>query len=249
MRSANLAIAKQTTYVQPMVVDVIIPALNEADSIGHVLDGLNGLVDQRFRQVVVVDNGSTDDTASRAKAAGARVVFEGRRGYGQACLTGIATLEQDPPDIVLFVDGDGADDPCDIPAVLAPIHGGRAEFVVGSRTTGPTEPGALTFVQHFGNVLSCRLVHFFFGVQFTDLGPLRAIQWSSLQSLQMADTNFGWTIEMQVKAARRGVACAEVPVRCRRRYAGQSKVSGTLKGSIKAGSKILYTIAREAIQR
>ncbi|MEE2787968.1 MAG: glycosyltransferase family 2 protein [Myxococcota bacterium] len=232
-----------------MIVDVIIPALNEAESIGHVLEGLMSIESKPFRRIIVVDNGSTDETASLARAGGACVVNEGRRGYGQACLTGLAALADDPPEVVLFVDGDGADDPRDIPLVLAPILAGTAAFVVGSRTRGPIEPGALTFVQHFGNLLSCRLVHLFFGVQFTDLGPLRAIRWSSLQALDMQDTNFGWTVEMQVKAARRGVSSTEVPVRCRRRYAGESKVSGTVKGSIKAGVKILYTIAREALHR
>ena len=195
-----------------------------------------------------MDNGSTDRTAERARTEGATVVSEPVRGYGSACLAGLEFMRSDPPDIVLFLDCDGADDPGDIPQLLEPIVQQHAEFVVGSRTTGPIEPGALTPVQHFGNVLSCNLVRLLFGVKFTDLGPFRAITWEALERLEMADRDFGWTVEMQAKAAKRGLRCAEVPVHCKRRYAGQSKVSGTIKGSIKAGVKILYTIGREAIR-
>ncbi len=228
-----------------MVVDGLIPALNEEENIQHVLMGLQG---RGLRRVVLVDNGSTDATAELARVHGAEVVTEPRRGYGSACLAGLEYLRNDPPDVVLFLDCDGADDPDDIPTLLEPVRTGEAEFVVGSRTSGPIEPGALTPVQHFGNVLSCALVRLLFGVKFTDLGPFRAITWSAIEDLEMADRDFGWTVEMQAKAAKRGVRCAEVPVACRRRHAGQSKVSGTLKGSFKAGVKILYTIGREAIR-
>jgi glycosyltransferase involved in cell wall biosynthesis len=228
-----------------MVIDGLIPALNEEDNIKHVLSGLKG---KGLRRVVLVDNGSTDRTAALASAQGAEVVSEPSRGYGSACLAGLEYMRLDPPDVVLFLDCDGADDPDDIPTLVGPVINGDAEFVVGSRTTGPIEPGALTPVQHFGNVLSCSLVHLLFGVKFTDLGPFRAITWSALERLEMADRDFGWTVEMQAKAAKRGVRCAEVPVACLRRHAGQSKVSGTLKGSVKAGVKILYTIGREAIR-
>ena len=229
-----------------MIVDVIIPALNEAQSIGHVLAGLR---DAGIRTVIVVDNGSTDGTDEIARAAGATIVYEPRRGYGQACLAGLAHLSLNPPDAVLFLDGDGADDPEDIPKLLAPLSSGQADFVVGSRTRGPIEPGALTFVQHFGNLLSCALVRVLFGVKFTGLGS------DAFHSLAYSTGPFHGRYEFwmdcgnEAKAARRGVRCTEVPVHCRRRYAGKSKVSGTIKGSVKAGTKILYTIGREALRR
>ena len=228
-----------------MQVDALIPALDEEDAIGPVVEGLTAL---GLRRIVVVDNGSTDATAHRAQRAGAEVVSESRRGYGQACLTGLAYLGADPPDVVVFLDGDGADDPEDLPALLAPIRSGQAEFVVGSRVLGESENGALTPVQVFGNWLSCRLVKLAFGADFTDLGPFRAIRWSSLISLHMVDRDFGWTVEMQAKAARRGLKCQEIPVRSRRRLAGQSKISGTIRGSFKAGTKILYTIGKVALR-
>lgn len=228
-----------------MIIDGLIPALDEEESVQHVL---NGLSDYDLRRIILVDNGSTDRTAERALECGATVVSEPVRGYGSACLAGLEYMQADPPDIVLFMDCDGADDPSDIPRILTPILEGSAELVIGSRTTGPIETGALTPVQHFGNVLSCTLVRFFFGVKFTDLGPFRAITWNALERLEMADRDFGWTVEMQAKAAKRQIKCAEVPVHCKRRYAGQSKVSGTIKGSIKAGVKILYTIGREAVR-
>lgn len=226
-----------------MRIDALIPAWNEAESLPTVLAGLR---DRGLRRVVVVDNRSDDGTAAVARAHGAEVVWCGRRGYGSACLRGIDHLHADPPDVVVFLDADGADDPADLEALLAPIRAGRADMVIGSRVEG-AERGALTPVQVFGNALSCTLIRVFFGETFTDLGPFRAITWEALQRLEMADPDFGWTVEMQAKAARRGLRSAEVPVAYRRRVAGQSKVSGTIKGSFRAGTKILWTIGRERL--
>ncbi len=227
-----------------MIVDALIPALNEEDSLPATLGGLEGA---GLRRVVVADNGSTDGTARVARAWGAEVVDCPERGYGAACLAGLAHMAADPPEVVVFLDADGADDPADLPALLRPIAEG-ADLVIGSRVLGEAEPGALGFVQRFGNALSTRLVRWTFGVAFTDLGPFRAITWPALKGLQMADRNFGWTVEMQAKGARRGLRCVEVPVAYRRRRAGQSKVSGNLVGGAKAGVKILYTIGREALR-
>jgi len=228
-----------------MIVDAIIPALNEEGNMPFVLEGLAGAT---IRRVIVVDNGSTDGTEQAATACGATVVREPVRGYGRACLAGLRHLALDPPEIVLFLDGDGSDDPASLPGLLHPLESGQADLVIGSRTLGVAESGALTPVQKFGNTLSVTLIRHLFGVSFTDLGPFRAITWPALNRLEMADEDFGWTVEMQVKAARRGLRCAEVPVHSRRRYSGDSKISGTISGSVKAGVKILYVIGRELIR-
>lgn len=228
-----------------MIVDAVIPALDEAANIARVVESLGPY---GLRRIVVADNGSRDGTGAVARAAGAEVVHEPQRGYGAACLAGIARLRIEPPGAVLFLDGDGADDVRMVPALLAPLRAGEADLVIGSRTLGQADPGAITPVQRFGNVLSSTLVSAFFKVRFTDLGPFRAITWPGLTLLEMADRDFGWTVEMQAKAARRGLRCVEVPVDARARTAGQSKVSGTIKGSVKAGVKILYTIGREALR-
>ncbi len=226
-----------------MLVDVVIPALNEERSIGLVVQGLK---DPRIRRIVVADNGSTDDTARVARTAGAHVVFEGTPGYGAACLRAIRELSYDPPDAVLFADGDLADDPDDAPRLLDAVQNG-AELVIGSRTAGVREPGALLPQAVFGNWLATSLIRARWGVDFTDLGPFRAIRWRSLVALDMQDRDFGWTVEMQVKAVRRGLRCAEIPVAYRRRV-GTSKVSGTIRGSVLAGEKILRVIALQAIR-
>jgi glycosyltransferase involved in cell wall biosynthesis len=226
-----------------MRVDAVIPALNEEASLPRVLSALRG---RGFRQIVVVDNGSDDATYAVARDGGATPLFERRRGYGQACLRAIDHLAGDPPDVVVFLDADGADDPDDLPALLAPIEAGAADLVIGSRVRGEREPGALLPQARFGNLLACALLRRLYGVEFTDLGPFRAITWAALDRLQMSDTGMGWTVEMQARAARLALRCAEVPVRYRRRRAGQSKVAGNLKGSVKAGAKILWTIGREA---
>jgi glycosyltransferase involved in cell wall biosynthesis len=219
-------------------VDAIIPALDEAESLGTVL-GL--LPSPPVRRVFVADNGSTDATARIAREGGATVVFEPRRGYGAACLKGIAALAPDPPDVVLFLDGDLSDDPTEAPAVLAPILEGRADLVIGSRALGISEPGALAPHARFGNWLATRLLAALYGASYTDLGPFRAIRYCSLLALGMKDRDFGWTVEMQLKAARHGLRHTEVPVRYRRRK-GRSKISGTVWGSVRAGVKILSTV-------
>ena len=231
--------------IAPLIVDALIPALNEEASLPGVLADLQG---RGLRRVVVVDNGSTDATAAVARAHGAEVVYCGRRGYGSACLRGMDHLHAQHPDVLVFLDGDGADDPADLAAILAPIEAGTADLVIGSRVLGEAEPGALTLVQRFGNALSTTLMRGLFQARFTDLGPFRAIRWPALMRLQMADPDFGWTVEMQVKAVRAGLRCTEVPAAWRRRRAGASKISGTVKGSTLAGVKILWTIGRERLR-
>ncbi len=228
-------------------VAVVIPALDEERSIAAVIAGLpRGGSTSSFEltAVVVSDNGSRDATAAVARAAGAIVVSETRRGYGAACAAGIARLVGDPPDIVAFVDADHSDDPADLPAVLAPLVEDRAELVIGSRVLGRCEPGALTPVQRFGNRLATVLMAALFGVRFTDLGPFRAVRWEALERLAMRDRGYGWTVEMQARTARLRLRSAEVPVRYRPRASGRSKVSGTLRGSIAAGATIIQTILR-----
>jgi glycosyltransferase involved in cell wall biosynthesis len=222
-----------------LCVGVVIPARDEAAALPTVLPRLPPWL----HEVVVADNGSRDGTGEVAARLGARVVREARRGYGFACLAGIAALSP-AVDTVLFMDADAADDPADIPALLAPIARGAAALVIGSRVAG-AEPGALTPQQRFGNALACGLMRAGWGGRFTDLGPFRAITRAALERLAMTDTTWGWTVEMQVRALRAGLPVAEVPVRYRRRI-GVSKISGTLAGSARAGAKILWVIAREA---
>lgn len=222
---------------------VLIPALDEEQAIAQVLAAIPpGLA----QEVVVVDNGSTDRTAEVARSLGARVVSEPRRGYGQACLSGLAALG--PVEIVVFLDGDYSDFPEEMPALLEPILRGEADLVIGSRVLGEREAGALLPQQRLGNALATWLIRLFFGVRYTDLGPFRAIRTEALDRLRMQDRNYGWTVEMQVKAARAGLRLAEVPVRYRRRL-GTSKISGTLKGTLKAGHKIIATILRYSWSR
>ncbi|MGI4873833.1 MAG: glycosyltransferase family 2 protein [Janthinobacterium lividum] len=223
-------------------IGVLIPAHNEAQSIALVLSEIPaGLV----QEVVVVDNASTDHTAAAARAAGATVLAEPRPGYGQACLAGLAYYAAQPPgqtpDILVFLDGDHSDFPEQMPELLAPLLSGAAELVIGSRALGVRERGALLPQQRFGNWLATRLLRLRYGGTHTDLGPFRAIRADALARLGMADTNYGWTVEMQIKAARQGLRVLEVPVRYRRRI-GVSKVSGTVRGTLGAGYKILWTI-------
>ncbi len=220
----------------------IIPALNEEDAIGEVIRALpKGSADE----VIVCDNGSTDRTAAVARQAGATVLFEPVRGYGAACLKGLAYIAEryasEPPDIIVFLDGDFSDHPSEMPLLTAPVASGEMDLVIGSRVLGLREKGALTPQQVFGNWLATRLIQWIYGYRFTDLGPFRAIRYGALLAMQMRDTNYGWTVEMQVKAARMRLRCKEVPVSYRRRI-GVSKVSGTIRGSVLAGIKILWTV-------
>jgi glycosyltransferase involved in cell wall biosynthesis len=223
----------------PPVIDVIIPAYNEEESIGLVLDALPR---DRVRRVVVADNNSKDRTASVACEHGAVVVPAPRQGYGSACLAALAYVRHDPPDVVVFIDADFSDDPTELPLIAEPIEAGRAQMVIGSRTLKPQPPGAFTPQQRFGNQLACTLMRLLFRVRFTDLGPFRAITWDALEHLQMCDPNYGWTVEMQIKAAKRGLRFEEVAVNYRPRKFGESKVSGSLKGTVLAGYKILLLI-------
>jgi glycosyltransferase involved in cell wall biosynthesis len=222
------------------LIDVIVPAFNEESAVGKVVRDIPRAL---VRDVVVCDNNSTDATAAEARRAGATVVEQPMRGYGNACLKGIEFLcgKTEKPDIVVFLDGDYSDRPEELPAVVAPIVEGRADLVIGSRTLGNSEKGSLQPQQVFGNQLATMLIRTFFGYRFTDLGPFRAIRFDKLLSLGMQDRDYGWTVEMQVKAAKAGLVCCEVPVSYRRRI-GESKISGTLRGSFLAGKKILWTI-------
>jgi glycosyltransferase involved in cell wall biosynthesis len=219
---------------------LIIPALNEAEAIGPMLDELPpGL----FAEIIVADNGSIDSTSAVAASRGARVVLEPRRGYGSACLRAIGEVA---PNIeaVVFMDADGSDLPSEIGSLLDPIRRREADLVIGSRALGNAEPGSLNAHQRFGNRLAAFLVRLIFGHRYTDLGPFRAIRLSSLRQLGMKDPNYGWTVEMQIRALAHGLRVVEVPVSYRRRREGRSKISGTVRGSVSAGAKILWTIAR-----
>ena len=218
-------------------VGVIIPAFNEEHSISRVVEGIPPYVDD----IVVVDNGSTDQTADRAKHSGATVLHESRRGYGFACLKGIDHLVQRRTDIVVFLDGDFSDYPEDLPGLLRPIVKDEYDLVIGSRILGERQPGALLPQAIIGNWLASTLIRMFWGQRFTDLGPFRAIRTDALKRLKMSDPTYGWTVEMQIKAAKLKMRCSEVPVRYRKRI-GQSKVTGTLSGTLKASGKILFTI-------
>lgn len=225
-----------------MITDVIIPALNEEAALPLVLTHLPA---DRVREVLVVDNGSTDRTTQAARAHGATVVVERRRGYGRACLTGVETLARRtvPPDVVVFLDADYSDHPEELSGIVAPLADGSADLVVGSRVLGRRECLALLPQARFGNLLATWLMRRLYGLAVTDLGPFRAIRWTTLLELRMRDPGCGWTTEMQVKAARAGARYCEVPVSYRRRV-GVSKISGTLSGTARAGVKILYTIFR-----
>lgn len=224
------------------IIDVIIPAFNEEKSIGLVLADIpNELV----REVIVCNNNSTDQTAEVARKAGATVVDQPRPGYGSACLQGMAYIQAKPaaahPDIIVFLDGDYSDHPEEMPELIRPILEADADLVIGSRALGDMESGAMMPQQIFGNWLATNLIRLFYNYHFTDLGPFRAIRWEKLLALDMQDPDFGWTVEMQVKAAKYKLKSVEVPVRYRKRV-GVSKVSGTIRGTILAGHKILWTI-------
>jgi glycosyltransferase involved in cell wall biosynthesis len=223
---------------------VIIPAFNEEASIGKVIADVPR---QWVREVVVVNNASTDRTVEVATAAGATVLTEMQRGYGHACLKGIAYAAALPvgqrPDVIVFLDGDYSDFPGEIELLLQPIREEGYDLVIGSRVIGNREKGSLTPQQVFGNWLATKLLRLFYGVRFTDLGPFRAITLEKLLALQMKDTTYGWTVEMQLKAAKQKLRTTERAVSYRKRI-GVSKISGTVRGTIKAGFKIIFTIFR-----
>ena len=226
-----------------MGITVIIPALDEEQAIGTVV---NEVPRDLVSEIIVVDNGSIDRTAEVAEAAGARVIREPMRGYGAACLAGAMAASH--ADVFVFLDGDRSDDPREMPVVLAPLLDGRADLVIGSRTAGFTEKGALTPQQRFGNRLVTWIVRLLYGVTLTDIGPFRAIRASVLGDLGMEHKTYGWPVEMVVKAAKKGYRVINVPVSCRKRV-GVSKVAGTMKGSILAGYHLLSTTVRYAWRR
>ena len=219
---------------------VIIPAYNEEKSIAKVI---NDIPKDLVAEIIVANNNSKDNTSLEAKNAGATVVHAPESGYGNACLKGIEYLKNkaNADDIIVFIDGDYSDYPEEIVNIIAPIKNDSADLVIGSRATGIKEKGAMTLPQEFGNWLATHLIKLFYGVTFTDLGPFRAITWGNLQKINMQDKTYGWTVEMQIKAAKLSLRCAEVPVTYRKRI-GVSKVSGTFKGVILAGYKIMWMI-------
>ena len=222
---------------------VIIPALNEERSIGQVI---GDIPQDLVTEIVVVNNGSTDSTARVASDCGATVIDEERRGYGHACLAGMNYIKDSSyvPDIIVFLDADYSDYPQEIKDLVSPITEGGYDLVIGSRTIGERQRGALLPQAIVGNYMATRLIKLFYGVDFTDLGPFRAIRYDKLLSLDMRDETFGWTVEMQVKAAKKGFRCTEVPVSYRKRI-GTSKITGTVAGSVMAGAKIIWVIFRQ----
>lgn len=225
-------------------VTVIIPAYNEEDSIAKVIKEIPSLVNE----IIVVNNCSTDKTATVAATAGATVLDENRMGYGYACLKGIehAARQQSPPEVVVFLDGDFSDYPVELIKIIAPIQNNEVDFVVGARVKELREEGSMTPQQIFGNWLACFLMKGLFNSTFTDLGPFRAIKWETLQSLKMSDKTYGWTVEMQLKVLRQKISYQEIPVSYKKRI-GFSKVSGTIKGTIFAGAKIIGWIFKHYI--
>lgn len=216
---------------------VIIPVFNEEDSIASVIKDIPGFIDE----IVVVNNGSRDRTSEIASNAGATVLTEIDKGYGAACLKGIDYIKNKNYEIVVFLDGDFSDHPCEMELVLNPIIKDDYDLVIGSRLLGQREKGAMLPQAIFGNWLSCFLIRLFWGYRFSDLGPFRAITYYALQKLDMKDRNFGWTVEMQIKAAKQKLRAIEVPVSYRKRI-GISKVTGTISGTVKASVKILWLI-------
>jgi len=220
---------------------VIIPAFNEENAIGKVV---SEIPKQLVSEVIVVNNNSTDQTSKAALAESATVLFEPTKGYGMACLKGmdyLANTRKEPTDVVVFLDADYSDYPEQMIEMVKPIQENQADLVIGSRALGKREGGSMTIPQVFGNWLATSLMHWFYGHKFTDLGPFRAIRYSSLLALDMQDKTYGWTVEMQVKALKQKLRCEEMPVDYRNRI-GFSKISGTVKGTILAGYKIITTI-------
>src|SRR5213082_3123997 len=229
-----------------MNISVVIPALNEEEPISDVVRGCltTGLPDE----VIVVDNGSTDRTAARAREAGARVVTEPTPGYGRACAAGVRALSSQTT-IVVFLDGDGSDCPELMKQLVGPIVEGKQDFVIGSRTRGNREPGSMNFQQIFAGRSAGFFLRLLYGVKYSDMCPFRAIRRDALDRLEMTEKTYGWNLEMQMRAARSGLRILEVPVNHRCRSGGESKVSGTLRGTFVAGIRIIATIARVAMER
>lgn len=223
-------------------IGVVIPAQNEADAIARVIGDIPAWVDR----IVVADNGSSDDTVAIAESCGAIIAREPRSGYGAACLKGIAAVGD--MDVIVFLDGDYSDHPEQMERLVDPVVSGEADLVIGSRVTGNADPGSLTVPQRFGNRLACFLMRHIWGSRFTDLGPFRAIRRSALEVIGMEDRAFGWTVEMQIKAIEHGLKTHEVPVDYRPRI-GVSKVSGTVRGTVLAGTTILRIIGMSALRR
>jgi glycosyltransferase involved in cell wall biosynthesis len=225
---------------------VIIPCLNEEEVIGahvrEVLAALASLPHTASAEVIVVDNGSSDRTATRAAEAGARVVTEPRRGYGRACLSGAEAASGS--DILIYMDGDRSDDPADVPRVLGPVLDNRADLVVGSRLSGSYEPGSLTTPQRFGNWIGCKGLSLFYDVELTDFGPFRSIRRETLLALDMQEMTYGWPLEMLAKAGKQGLRVTNVPVTWRNRAGGTSKVSGNVRASLDTGRRYLLTLYR-----
>lgn len=228
-----------------LTVSIVIPALNEERALPFVLNDLHMVTDVPIKEILVIDNGSTDGTASVASSNGAIVLSEMERGYGAACLKGLQRIfsSSDPPDLVAFLDADYSDVPGELSLLAKAFSNGSVDLVIGSRVLGNAEKGSLMPVQKFGNWLSTTLIRILYGVRFTDLGPFRVVRTEILKKMNLQDRNFGWTVEMQIKAAKMGLRCAEVPVSYKKRI-GVSKISGTISGSVRAGWKILYTIAK-----
>lgn len=225
------------------IIKLVIPAINEQESIGLVI---NAIPKGICTEIIVVDNNSIDHTAAIAKQHGATVLLQKLPGYGNACLKGLAYIKESGCDIVVFLDGDFSDYPEELPKLLKPILAGEADMVIGSRIKSLREPGSMTPQQVFGNWLAVFLIRIFFRHRFTDLGPFRAITWQALEEINMEDKTYGWTVEMQVKAVKAKLRCINIPVRYRKRAGGESKVSGTIKGSVLAGIKIIKTIFKYA---
>ncbi len=228
-----------------MKISVIIPALNEEEPIADVVRAC--LATGLPAEVIVVDNGSTDRTAERARAAGARIVAA-PRGYGRACAAGIAAVRPET-EIVVFLDGDGSDCAEGMEELVRPVVEGRADFVIGSRTRGQREKGSMNAQQVFAGYLAGALLRMLYGVRYTDMGPFRAIGREALARLGMKEETYGWNLEMQMRAARAGLRILEIPVNHRCRTGGESKVSGTLRGTFVAGTRILATLLRVALER
>ncbi len=227
-------------------VGVIIPALNEEEPIGKVVRAVAAT--HIPREIIVVDNGSTDATAQRAREAGARVISEPRRGYGRACAAGIRSLSPEC-DIVVFLDGDGSDCPEFMDQLVDPIVAGTHDFVIGSRTRGQREPGSMNVQQIFAGRFAGWLLSILYGARYTDMCPFRAIRRDAFERLGVREKTYGWNLEMQMRAARAGLRILEVPVNHRCRAGGKSKVSGTLRGTFVAGARILATLVRVAFEK